>query len=333
MSCSKECSHEKEGKGHSCRRPSKKPRISTARPDPPVLPTEVWICIWDLVDDYYLGQCAQVDRRWRAYFETRKARLEEETWWRPAIEWTIEKAGAELFLNDFPFPWRTPRSVDTALRTCSSAGFPLIYLDLSGNRLEVLPPELADFKSLQFLILSGNLLKTVPPELFELGNLTNLVLSFNILEIVPQELAELGNLRNLNLSHNRLKQVPAVLSKLRRLERLILDNNRLETVPRELGGLSDLRHLDLSQNLLEIIPPELGELGNMRILYLSHNLLKTLPPELGDLGNLTHMHLSDNPLEYLPRAIGMLYHQIYDRMSFREISDALKCHDFLASIV
>lgn len=91
-------------------------------------------------------------------------------------------------------------------------------LDLSGNELTTLPPEIGQLAQLKHLILGkwyynrekrrgeyiGNGLKALPPEIGQLTNLKKLWASANQLSNLPAEITQLTNLRSLSLSNNQL---------------------------------------------------------------------------------------------------------------------------------
>ena len=159
-------------------------------------------------------------------------------------------------------------------------------LDLSGNQLSEVPPELGSLSNLTHLYLYDNQLSGVPPELGSLSNLEWLWLQRNQLSDVPSELGSLSNLEWLHLSGNQLSGVPPELGSLSNLEWLWLQRNQLSEVPSELGSLSNLEWLDLSHNRLTEIPGELGNLSNLESLYLSSNELTGCIPEgLRDVAN------------------------------------------------
>ncbi len=65
-------------------------------------------------------------------------------------------------------------------------------LDLSGNKLSNLPPEIVKLQNLTMLDLSGNKLSSLPPEIGKLQNLTRLLLSDNQLTQFPKALLGLN---------------------------------------------------------------------------------------------------------------------------------------------
>ncbi|MCY3660611.1 MAG: leucine-rich repeat domain-containing protein [Caldilineaceae bacterium] len=188
-----------------------------------------------------------------------------------------------------------------------SPGSPLTKLDLSGNQLTGLPPELGRLR-LDLLDLSDNQLTELPPQLGRLQPparfnfihgaqpILTLDLSGNQLTDLPPELGWISHRVHLDLSNNRLTNLPKALFRLDRLTRLNLSSNQLGTLPPEIGVLATLETLGLSDNQFTVLPPELGQLSQLISLDLSDNRLTDLPPELGQLSQLVSLDLSGNQL-------------------------------------
>jgi internalin A len=131
-------------------------------------------------------------------------------------------------------------------------------LDLSGNNLTVLPPEIVQLLNLQTLDLSSNQLSSLPAEFGQLVNLQTLNLHSNQLSSLPAEIVQLLNLRSLYLYNNQLSSLPPEIVQLVNLRSLYLYNNQLSSLPGEIRQLLNLKKLDLWRNPLPIPPEILG---------------------------------------------------------------------------
>lgn len=148
----------------------------------------------------------------------------------------------------------------------------LTELDLSGNQLTQLPPEITELKNLTTLDLSWNKLTQFPPEITELKNLIILDLSRNQLTQLPPEITELKNLTVLDLDSNQLIQLPSDIVKLKNLTILDLDSNQLTQLPSEIVKLKKLTTLDLDNNPLISPPREIVSMGLKAIfIYLKQS--------------------------------------------------------------
>ncbi len=191
----------------------------------------------------------------------------------------------------------------------------ITQLDLSGMKLEILPPEIGKFSRLTTLKLSRNQLTALPPEIGTLSLLTILNLDQNKLTTLPHEIGSLSQLTALDLSTNRLTTLPSEINKLSHLKELNLIENRFSTLPSEIGKLTQLTKLYLRFNQLTTFPPEIGNLSQLRELDASENRLTALPPETGNLFRLTFISFSGNRLTVLPPQIGRLYQLKYLNLS------------------
>ncbi len=179
----------------------------------------------------------------------------------------------------------------------------LTDLNLSNNQLSSVPPEIAKLTNLVSLVLWENQLSSVPPEMAKLTHLTHLDLGDNQLTSVPPEITNLTNLISLHLSYNQLTNLQPEIAKLANLISLALSYNQLTNLPSEIAELTYLSHLDLSVNQLASLPPEIIKLTNLTTLDLSNNQLATLPPEIVKLTKLMYLDLRDNQLPIPPETL------------------------------
>ncbi|XP_064141986.1 leucine-rich repeat-containing protein 58 isoform X2 [Loxodonta africana] len=186
----------------------------------------------------------------------------------------------------------------------------LLRLLLPHSRLASLPRALrSGFSHLQLLDVSGNALTALGPELLALRSLRTLLAKNNLLGgpgALPKGLAQsplCRSLQVLNLSGNCFQEVPASLLELRALHTLSLGGNRLQSIPAEIENLQSLECLYLGGNFIKEIPPELGNLPSLNYLVLCDNKIQSVPPQLSQLHSLRSLSLHNNLLTYLPREI------------------------------
>ncbi len=178
-------------------------------------------------------------------------------------------------------------------------------IELIGENIKELPPELGELKNLRILILHDNKIKSLPPEIFDLFNLEILNLADNNINALPSKICNLINLKKLNLEANQLKSLPSEIGNLSNLKSLYLSLNHLTDLPQEIGELVNLEELYIRDNKLKILPGTIGKLKNIREFYLWDNQLKTLPEEICELGKLSRLELKGNPLETPPLEIAI----------------------------
>jgi len=179
-------------------------------------------------------------------------------------------------------------------------------LNLGGNQLTTMPPEICQLTNLRRLRLGENQLTKLPPEIGQLTKLIELTLFKNRLSILPSEIGQLIKLIVLNLSDNRLFPMPLEICLLTDLAELNLSHNQVKEVPPEIGQLINLRVLDLWGNQLTGLPPEISQLRELATLNLSINNISPLPPQLFQMTGLRLLNLSNNQLTELPPEISQL---------------------------
>ncbi|MEM9449249.1 MAG: COR domain-containing protein [Cyanobacteria bacterium P01_E01_bin.6] len=202
----------------------------------------------------------------------------------------------------------------------------VVDLDLSGNSLTELPPEIGQLTSLQSLVLSYNQLSALPTEIVQLTSLQSLVLSANPLSALPTEIVQLTSLQSLDLSVNELSALPPEIGQLTSLQSLVLSSNQLSVLPTEIGQLTSLQSLDLSYNQLSALPTEIGQLTSLQSLVLSSNQLRALPTEIGQLTKLKTLDLRGNDLPIPPEILGD------SSLLFGEPSSPQTIFDYLAQL-
>ncbi|MGB3291353.1 MAG: COR domain-containing protein, partial [Phormidesmis sp.] len=202
-------------------------------------------------------------------------------------------------------------------------------LDLAGENLSELPPEIGKLTNLKTLVLGrwdkkqgslGNNLSALPDEIGLLQELRSLFLYGNQFIELPEAVAKLSKLRSLSLQDNQLTTLPDWLAELTELRSLNLSGNQLSSLPEFIGQLTNLTSLSLSGNQLSSLPEFIGQLTNLTSLNLWDNQLSSLPEVVGQLTNLTSLNLWDNQLSSLPEFIGQLTNLTSLNLSFNQLS-------------
>ncbi|MEL6938273.1 MAG: COR domain-containing protein [Cyanobacteria bacterium J06598_1] len=164
-------------------------------------------------------------------------------------------------------------------------------LDLAGEGLSELPPEIGRLTQLKTLILG----RWDPETSSLLGN---------NLKTLPEAIGMLRELRSLNLMDNQLTALPEIFGQLKSLTSLYLSNNQLSALPEGIGQLKSLTALDLWNNQLSALPEGIGQLKSLTALDLSNNQLTALPKWFNVFENLNSLDLRGNPLPIPPEILG-----------------------------
>ncbi|MDJ0580613.1 COR domain-containing protein [Crocosphaera sp.] len=175
-----------------------------------------------------------------------------------------------------------------------------------GNNITFLPKEIGQLTSLQLLDISGNQLTEIPVVIGQLTSLQRLKLCENKLIEIPSIIGQLTSLQELKLSGNQLTEIPVVIGQLTSLQVLDLGGNQLTEIPVEIGQLTSLQQLDIWDNQLTEIPAEIGQLTSLQQLDLRLNKLTEIPVEIAQLTSLQQLYLWDNQLTEIPAEIGQL---------------------------
>ncbi|ETE72453.1 Protein flightless-1-like protein [Ophiophagus hannah] len=210
----------------------------------------------------------------------------------------------------------------------------LLYLDLSDNKLESLPPQMRRLVHLQTLLLSNNPLmhaqlrqlpamtalqtlhlrntqrtqSNLPTSLDGLTSLADVDLSCNDLSRVPECLYTLSSLRRLNLSTNQISELSLCIDQWTQLETLNLSRNQLTSLPSAICKLTKLKKLYLNSNKLDFdgIPSGIGKLANLEEFMAANNNLELIPESLCRCAKLRKLVLNKNRLVTLPEAVHFL---------------------------
>lgn len=162
--------------------------------------------------------------------------------------------------------------------------------------LQTVPPEmwaLAD--TLEVLNLSGNRLCSLPPELARLHRLKVIFCSDNAFTVLPEALGACPALEMVGFKANQITELPAAALP-QTLRWLTLTDNAIAELPHTLGERPALQKLLLAGNRLRALPASLAQASRLELIRLAANQLSTLPGWLPELPRLSWLALAGNPL-------------------------------------
>ncbi|KFA69208.1 hypothetical protein S40285_00057 [Stachybotrys chlorohalonatus IBT 40285] len=115
--------------------------------------------------------------------------------------------------------------------------------------------------------MSGQGLRNLSPELFRYQFLMELYIASNKLTRLPKEIGELRQLRHLDASFNQITEIPPELGMCTFLKQLLLFNNNIQELPFELGSLHLLEVIGIEGNPLDpSMKQELMEKGTKSLV-------------------------------------------------------------------
>ncbi|XP_066279246.1 leucine-rich repeat-containing protein 57-like [Branchiostoma lanceolatum] len=171
-------------------------------------------------------------------------------------------------------------------------------LDVSNNKIAVLPKTIGQFGMLRSFTIGNNRLETLPEEFFQLKKLETLSLENNRIERLPPSVDRLTNLKSLSLAGNKVDSFPLALCKLRHLDALDLSRNALTEIP---GGVGDLQviELNLNQNQINNLPAALATCPRLKVLRVEENCLQltTIAPKILGESKVSVLALEGNLFE------------------------------------
>jgi Leucine-rich repeat (LRR) protein len=218
----------------------------------------------------------------------------------PIQEFTSIGAAAKALADGVPrlrvlLSHKRLRSLPSNIHLLAEA--PYLEIDLSDNpalNLGLTFKTLATFSGLKALDLSGERMGILPPEIAWLESLEQLILYSNALDDLPEELAQLQQLQYLNLHSNSIRDLSAVYA-LPRLQKLILRGNSFSKKEfHQINQLEQLKYLDIRRCGVSRIPEEFTQLSELRVLDASANNIRQLPESVGNLTHLGQIDLRMN---------------------------------------
>jgi Leucine-rich repeat (LRR) protein len=229
-------------------------------------------------------------------------------------------------------------TVKMPIQTVKRCSFNLRTLDLSGNKISVMPSNgfsllkfleqlfissnninivgegaLNGLESLQVLDMSKNKIVQLPENLFKSCSKTIRIISFHrnsISALSPGLFKNLTHLISLDMSHNQLSDIWINNNTFSGLIRLVMFNlsyNRIYKLDETLfQDMYTLQVLSLEHNLIELLLPNIFKpLSNLHTLHLSYNKIKRVDAHsLNGLFVMNWINFSHNDIESLhPQAL------------------------------
>lgn len=185
----------------------------------------------------------------------------------------------------------------------------LVVLNLSTNKLSVIPDTISGLLNLEDLNISSNILKSLPDSIGFLQKLKILNVSGNKLSALPDSIGQCRSLVELDASFNSLSYLPTNIGfELQNLQKLLIGLNKIRSLPSSICEMKSLRYLDAHFNELHGLPIAIGKLTSLEFLNLSSNFsdLQEIPETFGDLSSLKELDLSNNQIHALPDTFGRL---------------------------
>ncbi|CAL8091818.1 unnamed protein product [Orchesella dallaii] len=192
-----------------------------------------------------------------------------------------------------PIPAMGNQGIRQHVETSTKTG----VFHLSKAKLHEFPPELAKItNALRNIDLSDNKITIIPQNISAFVNLKHLNLSFNQIEVVPDQIGQLAKLETLSLSNNRIKTVPSTIAHLQKLRDANLGSNAFTSFPTVFSSLKFLTVLDLSRNRIPAVPDGVGDLQVVELI-LNQNQVRSISKDLAKCPNLKTLRLQENTLE------------------------------------
>jgi Leucine-rich repeat (LRR) protein len=146
-------------------------------------------------------------------------------------------------------------------------------LNLSDNKLSVLPACIGQFRQLKMLNISNNRISSLPVEMGSMSKLETLHAANNQLTSLPATVTQLSALKEVSLAGNQLRVFPVQLCALKNLNVLDLSHNRLVEVPSSVKDLNVIE-LNLSQNQISQLSESIAQCPRLKVLRAEENCLE-----------------------------------------------------------
>ena len=147
----------------------------------------------------------------------------------------------------------------------------ILKLIIYDEKLDSLPKNIENLKSLVTVTISRNNLTSMPEQFWNLKSIRNLDLSRNNLTSIPEQIGNLQLVGILDISHNELSSLPKNIGILKSLRSLDASYNNITSLPKSMENHQDI-HLILEYNRLDDKITEL-DLSKLPVFIIDKNFL------------------------------------------------------------
>ncbi|XP_070577764.1 leucine-rich repeat-containing protein 57-like isoform X2 [Ptychodera flava] len=171
-------------------------------------------------------------------------------------------------------------------------------LDLSDNKLQVLPKSIAQFTVLKSFLANNNRLGSLPLELGSLSKLEAVSLNNNRITSLPATFSKLRSLKTVSLCGNGITQFPFELCSLKNLDVVDLSRNKLTQLPDQIADLQAIE-LNVNQNQISRISECTARCPRLKVLRIEENCLQvdSIPSQLLTDSQVSLLSLDGNLFE------------------------------------
>ena len=149
-------------------------------------------------------------------------------------------------------------------------------------------------ETLEVLDLSDNKISVLPDSISKLKKLRIIFFARNKFTEFPAVLGQCPELRMIGFKSNQIHNVPENAFP-PKMHWLILTDNKIKKLPKSIGDAPYLRKCALAGNLLETLPSEMANCKALELLRISANNLELIPDWLFNLPKLSWLAFGGNP--------------------------------------
>lgn len=188
----------------------------------------------------------------------------------------------------------------------------LQYLSLKYDGLSNIPISVSTIKDLRKLDLEGNNIRLINPELTNLNHLEDISLGLSKdvdLTIAMKVLGNIPTLKSLHFDNSKFKNFNYNIPTLNNVEYLSFKNTHLISFPTIAFSFKNLRVLDLTGNDFSDLPTGLASMDKLEELFLTNDFKLNMSQAirtLAKVSSLKKLHLENYTISSLPFKISDL---------------------------